>query len=130
MRASSSAASLAARACFFSFPIAASALLSVRELDARVDKAVQHVHHQIGEDQKRAVEDGLSLIHIFYLGAGFLSGFLTAEVLCELSILGGVLIAASGLSILKIKNCKTMELLPCLLVPLLFFAARRLAGLG
>lgn len=65
-----------------------------------------------------------------YLGAGFLAEFLTGGVLCELSILGGILIAASGLSILKIKDCKTMNLLPCLLVPPAFFALRLLAGLG
>ena len=39
----------------------------------------------------------------------------------ELSIVGGFLIAASGLSILKIKGFKTMNLLPSLLVPVFFF---------
>ncbi|MDO4497594.1 MAG: DUF554 family protein [Bacteroidales bacterium] len=39
----------------------------------------------------------------------------------ELSIEGGVLILSSGLSILGIKDCKTVNLLPSLLVPVLFY---------
>lgn len=56
-----------------------------------------------------------------YLGALSLSGFLQGEVLNELSLVGGILIAASGLSILQIKDCKTLNLLPALLVPVFFF---------
>ena len=57
-----------------------------------------------------------------YLAAGFLSAFLTPELLTEISVVGGILIASSGLSILKIKDCKTMNMLPALLVPPLWFA--------
>ncbi|MBQ8020160.1 MAG: DUF554 family protein, partial [Paludibacteraceae bacterium] len=39
----------------------------------------------------------------------------------ELTIVGGVLILCSGLSILGIKDCKTVNLLPSLLVPILFY---------
>lgn len=39
----------------------------------------------------------------------------------ELSIVGGVLILCSGLSLLNIKDCKTVNLLPSLLVPVLFY---------
>lgn len=56
-----------------------------------------------------------------YMGAGALSGFLTADLLTEISVLGGILIFSSGLSILKIKDCKTMNMLPSLLVPPLYF---------
>lgn len=56
-----------------------------------------------------------------YLGAGALSDLLTGGLLTELSILGGILIFASGLSILKIRDCKTMNLLPALLVPPIWF---------
>lgn len=56
-----------------------------------------------------------------FLGASFLSGFLTAPLMVEISIVGGVLIATSGLSILKIKDCKTMNMLPSLLVPIVWF---------
>lgn len=56
-----------------------------------------------------------------YLGASFLSGFLSAPLMAEISIVGGVLIATSGLSILKIKDCRTMNMLPSLLVPVVWF---------
>lgn len=56
-----------------------------------------------------------------YLGAGMLSGFLTPELLTEISIVGGFLIASSGLSILEIKDCKTLNMLPALLVPVIWF---------
>jgi hypothetical protein len=39
---------------------------------------------------------------------------------------GGVLIVASGLSLLNIKDCKTLNLLPSLFVPVLFFLIRAL----
>ena len=44
----------------------------------------------------------------------------------ELSIVGGVLILSSGLSILGIKDCKTVNLLPSLLVPVLFYLVKML----
>lgn len=56
-----------------------------------------------------------------YLGASFLSVFLSDALMAEISIVGGVLIATSGLSILKIKDCKTMNMLPSLLVPAVWF---------
>lgn len=61
-----------------------------------------------------------------YLGAGLLSGFLTPELLTEISIVGGFLIASSGLSILKIKDCKTLNMLPALLVPPVWFLIKGL----
>lgn len=61
-----------------------------------------------------------------YLCAGALSVFLTPELLCEISIVGGFLIASSGLSILNVKDCKTLNMLPSLLVPVLWFALRSL----
>lgn len=39
----------------------------------------------------------------------------------ELSIVGGVLIISSGLAILGIKDCKTVNLLPSLLAPVIFY---------
>lgn len=56
-----------------------------------------------------------------YVGAMSLSGFLQGELLTELSIIGGILIASSGLAILQIKDCKTLNLLPSLIIPVLFF---------
>ena len=61
-----------------------------------------------------------------YGGAGVLSDFLTPELMTELSVVGGFLIAASGLAILNIKNCRTLNLLPALLVPPAWFLLKGL----
>ena len=55
-----------------------------------------------------------------YLIATLAGEFMTPDMMTELSIVGGVLIASSGLSILNIKDCKTMNMLPALATPLLF----------
>lgn len=55
-----------------------------------------------------------------YLLATVLGPFMTPDMMTELSIVGGFLIACSGLSILNIKDCKTMNMLPALAVPILF----------
>lgn len=46
----------------------------------------------------------------------------------EISVVGGILIAASGLNILEIKDCKTLNLLPALLVPVAFFLLKHIFG--
>lgn len=56
-----------------------------------------------------------------YVCAGFLEPFLTTELLTEISIIGGILIMASGLSILKIKDSKTLNMLPSLFIPPIWF---------
>lgn len=56
-----------------------------------------------------------------------LAGDIIPEALItEISVVGGILIMASGLSILEIKNCKTLNLLPSLIVPVLFFLLKAL----
>ena len=55
-----------------------------------------------------------------YLLALVLGNFMTADMMTELSIVGGFLIASSGLSILNIKDCKTMNMLPSLVIPVVF----------
>lgn len=62
----------------------------------------------------------------FYALAYFFGGAMPEPMRCELSIVGGVLIISSGLSILGIKDCKTVNLLPSLLVPILFYALKSL----
>ena len=57
-----------------------------------------------------------------YLLAKLLGNFMSADMLPELSIVGGFLIASSGISILNIKNIKTMNMLPALAVPIVFCA--------
>ncbi|MBR7093929.1 MAG: DUF554 family protein, partial [Prevotella sp.] len=39
---------------------------------------------------------------------------------------GGLLITASGLSLLRLKDCKTLNMLPTLLVPVLWFVIKAL----
>lgn len=46
-----------------------------------------------------------------------IGNFITDTMMCELSIVGGFLIAMSGLGILKIKDCKTLNFLPALFIP-------------
>ncbi|OUN08116.1 hypothetical protein B5G43_01660 [Flavonifractor sp. An92] len=52
-----------------------------------------------------------------YLLAGLIQPFVTESLMTEISLIGGVLILASGLSILGIKQIKTLNLLPALAVP-------------
>ncbi|MDO4473507.1 MAG: DUF554 domain-containing protein [Eubacteriales bacterium] len=66
-----------------------------------------------------------SIYLLAYYGAG---SFFSDSLMCELSIVGGILIASSGLSILKIKDCKTLNMLPALLVPILFFVVKGIVG--
>lgn len=52
--------------------------------------------------------------------------FISPELTSEISIVGGILIAASGLGVLNIKDCKTINLLPALIMPMLFFLGKKL----
>lgn len=63
-----------------------------------------------------------------YLLAYVLSDFLTPELLTETSIVGGILILCSGLSILGLGKFKTINLIPALVIPVLFIAVKN--GLG
>jgi len=56
-----------------------------------------------------------------YLLARFMEASLSTALLNEVSIVGGLLILASGLSILEIKKFKTLNLLPALTVPPIVF---------
>ncbi len=64
-----------------------------------------------------------------YLFANLISGFLTSELMTEISIIGGVLIVSSGFSILELKKIKTLNLLPSLLVPVIVLGAKSALGL-
>ena len=55
--------------------------------------------------------------------------FISEELISEVSLVGGLLIAASGLGVLHIKDCKTINLLPALFMPIIFFALKGLFGL-
>ena len=56
-----------------------------------------------------------------YLIALLMENSLSTDLLNEVTIVGGILILASGLSILGIKKCKTLNLLPALMVPPIVF---------
>ena len=61
---------------------------------------------------------------MFYAIAYFFGEAMPEPMRVELSIVGGVLIVSSGISILGIKDCKTVNLLPSLLVPVAFYAIK------
>jgi len=65
---------------------------------------------------------------MFYLIAFCSADAISDELRTELCIVGGVLIAAAGLSILKIKDCKTINMLPAFLIVILFFLGKHLLG--
>ncbi len=62
----------------------------------------------------------------FYLIAKLSADAITDDFRTELCITGGTLIAASGLSILGIKDCKTINMLPSFLIIILFFVVKSL----
>ncbi len=61
-----------------------------------------------------------------FLLAKLCGNIIPPDLLCEISIVGGTLIVASGLTILHIKDCKTLNFIPSLLVPILFFLLKSL----
>ena len=63
-----------------------------------------------------------------YLCAGWLEPVLNGGLMTELSLVGGFLIAASGISILGLKDMKTINMLPALLIPPVWFALKSLIG--
>ena len=61
-----------------------------------------------------------------YAFAGLIAPYMTPQLMAEVSILGGVFLMSSGLGILQIRDCKTLNILPALLVPPVFFAIWKL----
>lgn len=57
-----------------------------------------------------------------YLFAGFIAPYMTPALMGEISVLGGIFLMSSGLGILQIRDCKTLNMLPALLVPPAFYA--------
>jgi uncharacterized membrane protein YqgA involved in biofilm formation len=58
------------------------------------------------------------------LAAGYLKPFLTAEVVAQMTAVGGLLIVAIGLNILDIKKLRIGNMLPGLFVPLFYDVLR------
>lgn len=63
---------------------------------------------------------------MFYAIAKLNSAVITDDIKTELCIVGGVLIIGAGLNLLKIKDCRVINLLPAFLVIILFFALKSL----
>ena len=63
---------------------------------------------------------------MFYAIGYFCGDGMPEPMRVELSIVGGVLIVSSGLGILGVKDCKTVNLLPSLLVPVVFYLIKTL----
>ena len=57
-----------------------------------------------------------------YLFAGVIAPYMTPALMGEISVLGGIFLMSSGLGILQIRDCKTLNMLPALLVPPAFYA--------
>ena len=52
--------------------------------------------------------------------------FIPEALMTEISLVGGLLLISSGLAILNVKDCKTINMLPALLIPILFFVLKTL----
>lgn len=56
-----------------------------------------------------------------YLFAGFIAPYMTPALMAEISVLGGIFLMSSGLGILQVRDCKTLNMLPALIVPPAFY---------
>lgn len=63
-----------------------------------------------------------------YLLAGVIAPYMTPPLMAEVSLLGGIFLMSSGVGILKLADCKTLNMLPSLLVPPIWFALMKLLG--
>ena len=63
---------------------------------------------------------------MFWLIAHISSTAVSDALMAELLIVGGLLITGSGLALLNLKDCKTLNLLPALLIPVIWFLVRSL----
>ncbi|MBQ6653684.1 MAG: DUF554 domain-containing protein [Prevotella sp.] len=61
---------------------------------------------------------------MFYLIAHVSSTAISEALMAELLIVGGLMITGSGLGLLNLKDCKTLNLQPSLLVPVVWFLLR------
>lgn len=62
----------------------------------------------------------------FYVTAQISSQAVSDALMAELLIVGGLMITGSGLALLNLKDCKTLNLLPAILVPVLWFLLKGL----
>jgi len=65
---------------------------------------------------------------LFYVVAMLSSEAISEGLMAQLLVIGGLLITGSGLSLLRIRDCHVLNLLPALLVPPLWYALMALIG--
>ena len=65
---------------------------------------------------------------LFYMVAQISSSVVSEALMAELLIVGGLMITGSGLNLLRITRLKTLNLLPALVVPVVWFLIRMLAN--
>ena len=58
---------------------------------------------------------------MFYVTAQISSTAISDALMSELLIVGGLMITGSGLGLLNLKDCKTLNFLPSLLIPVIWF---------
>lgn len=63
---------------------------------------------------------------IYLVAKYFSATFFSNSLVTEIAIVGGFLIASTGISLLKLRNLKTLNFLPSLLVPVIFFIIKDL----
>lgn len=61
-----------------------------------------------------------------YFFAGLIAPYMTPDLMAEISLLGGIFLMSSGVSILKMADCKTLNMLPALLLPPLWFVIMKM----
>lgn len=66
---------------------------------------------------------------MFYLVATISSSAISDALMAELLIVGGLMITASGLNLLHLKDCKVLNFLPSLLVPVIWFLFLWITGI-
>lgn len=66
---------------------------------------------------------------MFWLVAYLSSQAVSDALMSELLIVGGLMITGSGLSLLNLKDCKTLNFLPALAVPVIWFLLMHLTGI-
>ena len=58
---------------------------------------------------------------LIFMSAQFIAPFATPEIMGQISIVGGILIFGTGLNILEIKKIKTINMIPALAVPVIYY---------
>ena len=65
---------------------------------------------------------------IIIIIALFARQWLSTDLITEIAMLGGLMVASSGLSLLQLKDLKTTNQMPALLVPIIFFVCKGIFG--